>query len=210
MNAPLACQARLTRDEEPGEYAADATGEPREACDVRDLVWMATPVPAPVRVRMKRVGPAGVPRPSYARPGDAGMDLPAVIRPGQTVWRGDREIDGHVVDDAIYLAPGERAAIPCGWAFAIPPGYEGQVRPRSSTSLKRGLRVPVGTVDSGYRGEVCCVAVNMTSWPVRIRTGDRLAQIVIAPVARAAVDEVDELDATERGVGGFGSTDGAA
>lgn len=157
-------------------------------------------------VRMKRVGDVVTPRPSYAHPGDAGMDLAAAVRPGQQVWSGNREREAHIGDGIFVLAPGERAAIPCGWAMAIPVGFEGQVRPRSSTSLNRGLRVPVGTVDSVYRGEVCFVVVNTTTWPVRIRTGDRLAQIVIAPVASAVVEEVDELDETARGAGGFGST----
>jgi dUTP pyrophosphatase len=120
----------------------------------------------------------------------AGMDLAAAI------------------DAPVTLAPGARAAISTGLALAIPEGFEGQVRPRSGLASKAGVTVlnAPGTVDADFRGEVHVILVNLGQEPVTIEPGDRIAQLVIAPVTRAALEVVDELPATARGAGGFGST----
>lgn len=108
----------------------------------------------------------------------------------------------------LLLGAGERAAVPTGISLAIPPGYEAQVRPRSGLALKEGLTCinSPGTVDADYRGEVKVLLVNLGREEVEIRDGDRIAQLVIAPVARARFEAVTSLDETERGAGGFGST----
>jgi len=120
----------------------------------------------------------------------AGMDLSAAL------------------EDVLELAPGKRTLVPCGFAIAIPEGYEGQVRPRSGLALKHGLSIPnaPGTIDSDYRGEVCVLVINLGEEAVRIAPGDRIAQLVISPVTRAELDEVESLDDTSRGSGGFGHT----
>ena len=122
--------------------------------------------------------------------GAAGMDLCAAL------------------DAPLDLAPRQRALVPCGFALAIPPGYEGQVRPRSGLALKHGLSIPnaPGTIDSDYRGEVCVILVNLGEADVRIEPGDRIAQLVVAPVARVELCETETLEPTERGSGGFGHT----
>jgi dUTP pyrophosphatase len=133
---------------------------------------------------------AGATLPRYMTADAAGMDLSAAL------------------DAEVELAPGKRALVPCGFAIAIPRGYEGQVRPRSGLALKHGLSIPnaPGTIDSDYRGEVCVLVINLGEEPVRIAPGDRIAQLVICPVTRAELREVDSLDATGRGSGGFGHT----
>jgi dUTP pyrophosphatase len=131
---------------------------------------------------------AGLPLPAYATPGAAGMDV--------------------VAAEDLTLHPGARHAVATGFAMAIPPGYEVQVRPRSGLALKHGitcLNTP-GTIDSDYRGEVKVILANLGSEPLEIRRGDRIAQLVPAPVQRAMLTEVDSLDDTARGSGGFGST----
>jgi dUTP pyrophosphatase len=112
------------------------------------------------------------------------------------------------LDAPLRLAPGERAAVATGLALAIPPGWEGQVRPRSGLALRRGLTVlnAPGTIDADYRGEVMVLLVNLDRSEQTISPGERIAQLVVAPVALAEVVEVAELDSTERGAGGFGST----
>jgi len=112
------------------------------------------------------------------------------------------------LEAAISLDPLARTLVPCGFAIAIPPGYEGQVRPRSGLALKQGLSIPnaPGTIDSDYRGEVCVILINLGSEAVRIEPGQRIAQLVICPVARVELREVEELSDTERGDGGFGHT----
>jgi dUTP pyrophosphatase len=109
------------------------------------------------------------------------------------------------------LAPGAREAVPTGLALAIPRGYEGQVRARSGIALRQGIACinAPGTIDSDYRGEVKVILGNLGSEPFTIRRGDRIAQLVIAPVTRAAFEPVFELPETDRGAGGFGSTGGA-
>ena len=106
------------------------------------------------------------------------------------------------------MAPGDIAMVPCGFAMAIPHGYEGSVRPRSGLATKHGISMPnaPGTVDSDYRGEMMVPLINLGRAAFTVEHGMRIAQMVIAPVARASVREVDELDGTARGTGGFGST----
>ena len=134
----------------------------------------------------------GLPLPAYATTGAAGMDV--------------------VSAEDMTLAPGARHAVATGLALAIPQGYEIQVRPRSGLALKHGITVPntPGTIDSDDRGELKVILINLGDEPFVIARGDRVAQLVLAPVVQAAWDEVAELDATERGEGGFGSTGGHA
>ena len=133
----------------------------------------------------------GAMAPSRATPGSAGLDLHARLPSG-----------------SIFLDRGERACIGTGVRLALPPGYEGQVRPRSGLALQHGLTVlnSPGTVDSDFRGEVAVILVNLGGAPVTIRDGDRIAQLVIAPIADVALCPADSLPPTERGAGGFGST----
>jgi dUTP pyrophosphatase len=144
----------------------------------------------PVRVRLKRVGLVRVELPRAMTEGSVGFDLPAAI------------------ESELTLAPGERLLVPCGFAIAIPPGYEGQVRPRSGLALKKGLSIPnaPGTIDPDYRGEVSVILINLSAEPVRIAPGERIAQLVVCPVAVCDFEEVAELDETTRGGGGFGHT----
>ena len=130
------------------------------------------------------------PLPAYETADSAGMDLRAHL------------------DEPVILAPGERALIPSGLRVEIPPGYEGQVRPRSGLALKRGLTVlnAPGTIDADYRGDVGVILINLSQEEQRIDPGDRIAQLVFAPVTRAELIEVEELEESARGTGGFGST----
>lgn len=158
----------------------------------------------------------GLPLPAYAKPGDAGMDLRAAfltdapckhVGPGGNLYQHpcwDPDDTGLMV----WLEPGDRLLVPTGLQVAIPEGFEGQVRPRSGLALKRGLTVAnaPGTVDAGYRGEVMVAIVNLNNQAEAIRRGDRIAQLVIAPVARCEVEQVQSLDGAERDAGGFGST----
>ncbi len=144
-----------------------------------------------IGVRVKRLPHGvGLPLPRYATALSAGADLLAAV--------GER----------VVLAPGERVAVPTGLVLEIPPGYEGQVRPRSGLALRRGLTVAnaPGTIDADYRGEVKVLLINLGREPVTITRGDRIAQLVIAPVVRVRLEEVEELADTGRGSGGFGST----
>lgn len=145
----------------------------------------------PVQVKRLAHG-TGLPLPAYATDGAAGMDV--------------------VSAEDVTIAPGARHAVATGLAMAIPQGYEIQVRPRSGLALKHGITVPntPGTIDSDYRGELKVILINLGHEPFAIARGDRVAQLVLAPVVQAAWDEVAELDATERGEGGFGSTGGHA
>ncbi|HBQ10513.1 MAG: dUTP diphosphatase [Sandaracinaceae bacterium] len=140
-------------------------------------------------LRIKRLRPdASMPR--YATEGAAGLDLAAAI------------------DAPIELAPGARAAVPTGIAIALPAGHEGQVRPRSGLSSRHGVTVvnAPGTIDEDYRGEVKVLLVNLGDAPHTISSGDRIAQLVVAPVTRVTLEEAETLDETARGAGGFGST----
>src|SRR4051812_44661910 len=144
-----------------------------------------------LQIDVMRISPArGEPLalPSYATEGSAGVDLRA--------------------DAAVTLGPGERALVPTGLAIAIPPGFEGQVRPRSGLALREGvtcLNSP-GTIDSDYRGEVAVILANLGQKSVSLQRGDRIAQLVFAPVERAALRESASLPSTGRGPGGFGHT----
>ncbi len=146
---------------------------------------------SPVGVEVKRLPHGeGLPLPGYATSGAAGMDV--------------------VSAEDVTLDPGARHPVATGLALAIPHGYEIQVRPRSGLALKHGITVPntPGTIDSDYRGELKVIMINHGNEPFAISRGDRVAQLVLAPVVQAAWSEVEELDATERGAGGFGSTGG--
>ena len=149
------------------------------------------PLPADVAVLVKRLPHfEGLELPAYATDGAAGMDVLAA--------------------EDVVLAPGGRHAVATGLAVAIPHGFEIQVRPRSGLALKFGITVPntPGTIDSDYRGELKVILINHGSEPFEVRRGDRVAQLVLAPVIRASWLKVEELEQTLRGEGGFGSTGG--
>lgn len=138
-------------------------------------------------IRFKKLNPAAaVPR--QAHPGDAGMDLVSI--------------------EALVLEPGKRALVRTGLAVEIPVGFEGQVRPRSGLALKNGITVlnAPGTIDAGYRGEIGVVLINLGDSPFAVEPGMRIAQLVIAAVAEVTVAVADDLSATERGAGGYGSS----
>ena len=145
----------------------------------------------PVIVSIRRIpGSEDIPLPEYATPGSAGLDLRAAV------------------DSDVILLPGERKLIPTGLTLAIPEGYEGQVRPRSGLALKHGISMAntPGTIDSDYRGPVQVIMINLGSEPFVVRRGDRIAQLVICPVAHARLVEVESLPETARNDGGFGHT----
>lgn len=147
----------------------------------------------PVAVAIMRLPHGvGLALPAYATAGAAGMDVLSA--------------------EDVTIAPGARHAVATGLALAIPAGYEIQVRPRSGLALKHGITVPntPGTIDADYRGELKVILINHGTEPFAIARGDRVAQLVLAPVVQAAWQEVGSLDATERGAGGFGSTGGHA
>ena len=146
-----------------------------------------------IAVQLKRLPHGeGLALPAYATQGAAGMDVLAA--------------------EDVTIAPGQRHAVATGLAVAIPAGYEIQVRPRSGLALKHGIAVPntPGTIDSDYRGELKVILINHGAEDFAIARGDRIAQLVLAPVTQATWDEVDKLDDTARGAGGFGSTGGHA
>lgn len=149
----------------------------------------------------------GLPFPAYARDGDSGLDLPAA-----SWWpeRGRVVVMEESVEAVVRLSlgAGQRMLVGTGCAVELPPGYEAQVRPRSGLADRHGVTVlnSPGTIDNGYRGEVCVLLVNHSEDAVVIKRGDRIAQLVVAPVVRANVVEVEELSETERGTGGMGST----
>jgi dUTP pyrophosphatase len=134
----------------------------------------------------------GLPLPAYETAQAAGMDLRAAVPEGEP----------------IALAPGQRAMVPTGLAFALPPGFEAQVRPRSGLAAKAGITClnSPGTIDADYRGEVKVILVNLGQEPFVVHRGERIAQLVVAPVVQARWDLVETLDETARGAGGFGST----
>jgi dUTP pyrophosphatase len=138
----------------------------------------------------RKPGCEDLPLPAYQSDGAAGMDLLAAVA------------------DAVTLAPGERRLIPCGVFIALPEGYEAQVRPRSGLALKHGISMAntPGTVDSDYRGELQVIVINLGQEPFMVTRGLRIAQLVVAPVTRAELVEVDELPQSRRGTGGFGHT----
>jgi len=146
-------------------------------------------MPAPIRVRRLPHG-MDLPLPAYATDGAAGMDLLAAVAAPVTI------------------APGDRVLIPTGLAVALPAGHELQIRPRSGLALRHGIVLPnsPGTIDEDYRGEIQVIVLNTGDRPFTVERGARIAQAVLAPVLRAAWEEVETLDATVREAGGFGST----
>jgi dUTP pyrophosphatase len=143
-----------------------------------------------VKLKLRRLRPQAV-LPRYMSAGAAGMDLSSAA------------------EAPITLAPGGgRAEVPTGWALELPPGYEAQVRPRSGLARKHGVTLTnaPGTIDSDYRGEVVVLVVNLGREPYTVQPGERVAQMVIAPVVQAEVEEVADIGDTARGAGGFGST----
>jgi len=132
----------------------------------------------------------GLPLPAYMSAGAAGADVVAAVA------------------DELVLAPGERALVPTGFALEVPEGFEVQVRPRSGLALKHGVTLvnSPGTIDSDYRGPVGVILVNLSSEPFVVRRGERIAQLIVAPVVQAAFREVAALGVSARGDGGFGST----
>jgi dUTP pyrophosphatase len=146
-----------------------------------------------VTVRVKRLPHGeGLPLPSYQSKEAAGLDVVAGVPEGA----------------AVAIPPGARALIPTGFALELPRGYEAQVRPRSGLALKHGITLlnSPGTIDSDYRGELMVILVNHGDEPFLVRRGERIAQLVIAPVSHAEIVAAEELAATSRGPGGFGST----
>ncbi len=143
----------------------------------------------PVPVRIKRLSPLAV-LPEYHSAHAAGMDLHAALQ------------------DAVTIGVGEIVKIPCGFAMSLPDGYEAQIRPRSGLATRHGLSIPnaPGTVDSDYRGPVVVALINLGRTSFVVEPKMRIAQMIVAPVARAVLEEVDELEDTARGSGGFGST----
>lgn len=148
---------------------------------------MHSDIPVPIK-RLPHFD--GLELPAYATAGAAGMDVLAA--------------------EDVVLQPGGRHAVATGLALAVPDGFELQVRPRSGLALKHGISLPntPGTIDSDYRGELKVILINLGDFPFEVRRGDRIAQLVLAPVVRATWLEVEELDETVRGEGGFGSTGG--
>ena len=138
-------------------------------------------------LRFKRIHPDAV-LPAYAHASDAGMDVRSV--------------------DELVIPSGGRVLVHTGLVMLLPPMYEAQVRPRSGLALKHGVTVlnTPGTIDSGYRGEVGVILINLGDEPFPIRKGDKIAQLVIAPVTQPVIVETDSVDETDRGAGGFGST----
>jgi dUTP pyrophosphatase len=161
--------------------------------DPSNLVASASPAPlhdsAPVSLRIRRLSPLAT-IPAYQSEHAAGMDLHAAIESPATI------------------EPGDILLVACGFAVAFPPGFELQVRPRSGLATKFGISMPnaPGTIDADYRGEVKVPLINLGKLPFTVEPGMRIAQMVLAPVARAAIAEVESLDETARGHGGFGST----
>ena len=142
-----------------------------------------------IQVKVKKLHPQAV-VPAYMTEQAAGMDLCTVA------------------DAPVVVAPGERTLLPTGLAMEIPPGFEGQVRPRSGLALKKGIALvnAPGTIDADYRGEIGIIIINHGHEPVEFMPGDRVAQLIIAPVTRAALVEVEDLAETTRNAGGFGHT----
>ncbi|MBI1981270.1 MAG: dUTP diphosphatase [Methylocystis sp.] len=146
-----------------------------------------------MKVAIRRLPNAeGLPSPAYASDGAAGIDLYAALAPGQK----------------LVLEPGARDLIPTGLSIALPRGYEGQVRPRSGLAAEHGVTVlnSPGAIDSDYRGEIKAILINLGAQAFEIVRGMRIAQLIIAPAPHVTLVEVDDLDATARGAGGFGST----
>jgi dUTP pyrophosphatase len=157
-------------------------------------------------VRIKRMGSPDLPLPRYETEGAAGMDLRADL----LMWTpfpfgAERERDSSGRFRLLRIHPGARIRLPCGFAFEIPEGFEGQVRARSSLT-DRGALCPTGTIDSDFRGVVSIPIWNLSPDVIEISQGDRIATFVIGPAPQARIEEAEELSATVRGAGGYGST----
>ncbi len=149
--------------------------------------------PQQVTLRIKVLAHGeGLELPDYKTPQSAGLDLPAAVAP----------------DAPIVLQPGQRGLVPTGLSLALPEGFEAQVRPRSGLALNHGITIlnSPGTIDADYRGELKILLINLGEQTFTVERGQRIAQLVVAPVAQAAVQIVAKLDETQRGAGGFGST----
>jgi dUTP pyrophosphatase len=156
-----------------------------------DAVWSAAPGRASLRIEIaRRPGAEDLPLPSRATTGSSGYDLCAAV------------------ESDVIIASGDRVLIPTGFSIAVPRGYEAQVRPRSGLAREYGIVLPnaPGTIDADYRGELMVIVMNTGEKAFTVCRGDRIAQLVIAPVVTAEWNEVPTLDATERGAGGFGHT----
>ncbi len=140
-----------------------------------------------MKLKIKRLSPDAI-IPQYAHPDDSGLDLCSV--------------------QDLVLQPGDWATIRIGFAIELPPGTEAQVRPRSGLAARNALTIlnTPGTIDEGYRGEVCIIAINLGKEPFEVKKGMRIAQMVICPVIRVQIEEIDTLSDTARNLGGFGST----
>ncbi|MDR3466498.1 MAG: dUTP diphosphatase [Xanthobacteraceae bacterium] len=150
-------------------------------------------MPAPIRIDVQVLPHGeGLPLPAYQSAHAAGLDLVAAV----------------AADQPVMLAPGQRALVPTGLAIALPQDYEAQVRPRSGLAAKHGITVlnSPGTIDADYRGEISVLLVNLGNAAFTVRRGERIAQMIVAPVARAELVRTEALPGTERGSGGFGST----
>jgi dUTP pyrophosphatase len=146
-----------------------------------------------MQLQVKRLAHgADLPLPSYQSEGAAGLDLQAAV----------------AADAPVTIGPGHRAMVPTGLTVALPPGTEGQVRPRSGLALRHGITVlnSPGTIDADYRGEIQVILVNLGQIPFTVTRGMRIAQLVIGPAIQVAISEITNLDETTRGVAGFGST----
>ena len=174
-------------DEHPGEAQDKRDERPASTQFGNDVLDAEGPIP--LRIRLTRPNAKA---PTYATDGASGMDG------YMASWGGD--------SDMVTLYPGQRALAHLGIAAEIPPGYELQVRPRSGLALKRGVVAMLGTIDSDYRGEISATLVNLGDEPYTLAIGDRVCQLVLAPVARARVEVVETLGETGRGEGGFGHT----
>ena len=144
-----------------------------------------------MKIRLRRLAHArDLPLPAAASPGSSGVDLRAAV------------------GEELLIRPGERALVPTGLVLEIPPGFEGQVRPRSGLALEHGLTLanPPGTIDSDYRGEVKVILIHLGDAPITLARGDRIAQLVVARVERVEWEEAEDLAESGRGEGGFGST----
>ena len=150
-----------------------------------------TAVQSGVQILVKRLdGAEDLPLPQYMSPGAAGVDLPAAVKEDQV------------------LAPGERTLVPTGLSIALPEGYEAQIRPRSGLAIQHGITLlnTPGTIDSDYRGEICVILINLGTESYTIHRGDRIAQMIVAPVVQAVFELTGELPETRRNSGGFGHT----
>ena len=183
--------APVARDPTDSGQAGPAEPAPSSTPSAADSVEHSLPQAGRLRIACRRLRPEAI-LPAYQTLGAAGMDLYSCLPPGET----------------LTLAPLMRTLVPTGLALAIPPGFEGQVRPRSGWALKEGVTIlnSPGTIDSDYRGEVRVLLINLGASAVTIAGGERIAQLVVCPVAAAQLYEVQVLDETCRGAGGFGHT----